>query len=251
MKRSQRILKPDDADHNYFIARATRAGNDYYDEDAIKDLPGLVEGIDKPELFRNVAWGPYAKDTSNDAEFPTSPTFIPFVRGRIARRKDGSVYDQKQNLVVKFVDKDGNRRILTSPPPHDWNNEEALSILTTNIYAQIRLFSGVGLYVTGKNYIAAEQEWILANLTDGMPPSGWTNFMIDFNEQFAGEIVPGCRDARPFRTQASLMGHVDSYKEKSYCKGLVPWTVRNGAVQAAVVQKEWMQNRWMEKEEMH
>ena len=71
LKRSQRMLDPDIPEHQELIARATKAGSEYYDSD--EDLPGNAKDTNKPHLFRNVKWGTYATDLSNDAEFPAHP----------------------------------------------------------------------------------------------------------------------------------------------------------------------------------
>jgi hypothetical protein len=59
MNRRERTLDPKDAEHMRLIAIRTKAkaGTKIYDDDPANDPPGSVEGIKKPELFRNVAWG--------------------------------------------------------------------------------------------------------------------------------------------------------------------------------------------------
>jgi hypothetical protein len=72
MKRNQRILDPENPKHKKLIARATKVGSEYYNSDT-EDQPGDVRDTTKPHLFRNVNWGTYATDETNDAEFPTRP----------------------------------------------------------------------------------------------------------------------------------------------------------------------------------
>jgi hypothetical protein len=224
MNRRERTLDPKDAEHMRLIAigMKARAGAEIYDDNPANDLPGSVEGIKKPELFRNVAWGAYVMDMSNDADFSSSPNFLTFVPGRIARRANGTVYDQKYNLVVKFTDRHGNKRILLNPPPHDWSNKEAISILNTHIHTQMRRLSDFRSDATPNLYIAAEHEWILAHLTDGKPTHGWMHFVDGFNEQFAGKTVLGSSTPRPSRSRHSLLCHVRHFKADFYAKGLVP-----------------------------
>jgi hypothetical protein len=71
LKRSERKLDMHDPEHRKLIARATKVGSEYYDSD--EELPGNVKDTSKPHLFRNVKWGTYATDSSNDAEFTTEP----------------------------------------------------------------------------------------------------------------------------------------------------------------------------------
>jgi hypothetical protein len=92
MKCSERILNATNPEHAQLIAAATKIGVGYYDSDK-DDLPGPIKGIAKSHLFRNVTWGVYATDKSNDAEFPTSPTFRQFVLGHFERLSDGSAAD--------------------------------------------------------------------------------------------------------------------------------------------------------------
>jgi hypothetical protein len=92
MKRSKRILNATNPEHAQLIAAATKIGDDYYDSDK-DDLPGPIKGMAKSHLFRSVTRGVYATDKSNDAEFPTSPTFRQFVLGRFERLSDGSAAD--------------------------------------------------------------------------------------------------------------------------------------------------------------
>jgi hypothetical protein len=71
LKRSERKLDMHDPEHRRLIARATKVGSEYYDSD--EELPGNVKDTSKPHLFRNIKWGTYATDSSNDAEFTTEP----------------------------------------------------------------------------------------------------------------------------------------------------------------------------------
>jgi hypothetical protein len=84
MKRSKRMLDGTNPEHAQLVAATTKAGADYYDSDA-DGLPGPIKGIAKSHLFRNVTWGVYATNKSNDADFPTSPCFRQSVPGRFER----------------------------------------------------------------------------------------------------------------------------------------------------------------------
>jgi hypothetical protein len=59
MNRRERTPDPKDAEHMRLITirMKAKAGAEIYDDDPANDLPGSDEGIEKPELFRNVAWG--------------------------------------------------------------------------------------------------------------------------------------------------------------------------------------------------
>lgn len=72
VKRNKRILDPEKPEHARLIANATKVGAEYYDSDE-SEIAGPVKDTTKPHLFRNVKWGSYATDYSNDAEFPTEP----------------------------------------------------------------------------------------------------------------------------------------------------------------------------------
>jgi hypothetical protein len=73
LKRSDRILDTLIPKHRRLIANATKVGPEYYDSDEDQDLPGDAKDTTKPHLFRNVKWGTYAVDFSNDAEFTNQP----------------------------------------------------------------------------------------------------------------------------------------------------------------------------------
>jgi hypothetical protein len=221
MKRSERILNATNPKHAQLIAAATKIGADYYDSDK-DDLSGPIEGIVKSHLFRNVTWGVYATDKSNDAEFPTSPTFRQFVPGRFERLSDGSAADQKAKLVVKLTDSNGKKHIYANPPPRDWNNQEANSALNKRTVQQIRHTTAVKFRARVPEYIAVEGQWILDDLTVGKPTHGWKRLVVDFNERFADKLALGCTGVRPSRTQSSLSKEIGRYGAEFYRKGLVP-----------------------------
>lgn len=221
VKRSERILDATNPEHAQLIAAATKIGTEYYDSDA-DDLPGPVKGIIKSHLFRNVTWGVYATDMSNNKEFPTSPTFRQFVPGRFERLADGSAADQKAKLVVKLTDSNGKKHIYANPPPHDWNNQEAISALNKRTFQQIRRNTAVRFRARVPEYIAIERQWILANLTAGKPTHGWKRLVADFNKQVGGKLVSGSTVPRPSRTQSSLSKEIGRFGAEFYGKGLVP-----------------------------
>ena len=72
LKRSERMLDPQNPEHAVLIAAAPKAGSEYYDSDA-EDLPGPVKDTTKPHLFRNVKWGALATDYTDPTAFPTEP----------------------------------------------------------------------------------------------------------------------------------------------------------------------------------
>jgi hypothetical protein len=226
MKRSERILDAKKSEHAKLIASATKVGVDYYDSDA-DDLPGPNKGITKPHLFRNVAWGAHAKDMSNDADFPTYPSFFQFVPGRFERLADGTASDQKAKLIVKLTDHKGKKHIYTNPPPRDWNNQEAISVLNKRTVQQIRRTTEIKFRARVPEYIDAERQWLLANLTAGKPINGWKRLVSDFNDKFAGKLVQGGSGPRPARTQSSLSKEVGRFVDKYYGKGLVPVLAKN------------------------
>jgi hypothetical protein len=226
MKRSERILDAKKSEHAQLIASATKIGADYYDSDA-DDLPGPNKGITKPHLFRNVAWGAYAKDTSNDADFPTHPPFFQFVPGRFERLADGTASDQKAKLIVKLTDHKGKKHIYTNPPPRDWNNQEAISVPNKRTVQQIRRTTEIKFRARVPEYIDAERQWLLANLTAGKPINGWKRLVSDFNDKFAGKVVEGGNGPRPGRTQSSLSKEIGRFVDKYYGKGLVPVLAKN------------------------
>jgi hypothetical protein len=225
MKRSERILDGTNPEHAQLIAAATKVGVEYYDSDA-NDLPGPIKGITKSHLFRNVNWGAYAKDKSNDADFPTSPFFRQFVPGRFERLSDGSAADQKAKLIVKLTDGNGKKHIYANPPPRDWNNQEAISALNKRTVQQIRRTTTVQFRARVPEYIAIERQWLLANLTAGKPTHGWKRLVADFNQQFAGKLTPGGTVPRPPRTQSSLSKEIGRFGAEFYAKGLVPVLVK-------------------------
>jgi hypothetical protein len=220
-KRSERILDPKKPEHAKLIAKGTKVGAEYYDSDA-DDLPGPIKGITKSHLFRNVTWGAYAKDMSNDADFPTRPSFTQFVPGRFERLPDGTVSDQKSKLIIKLTDHKGKKHIYTNPPPRDWNNQEAITVLNKRTVQQIRRTTEIKFRARVDEYIDAERKWLLANLTAGKPTNGWKRLVASFNEQFAGKVVKGSSGRRPARTQSSLSKEVGRFGDKFYGKGLVP-----------------------------
>jgi hypothetical protein len=221
LRRSERILDGNNPEHAQLIAAATKVGVKYYDSDA-DDLPGPIKGINKSHLFRNVAWGAYAKDKSNDADFPTSPSFRQFVPGRFERLANGSAADQKAKLIVKLTDGNGKKHIYANPPPRDWNNQEAISALNKRTVQQIRRTTTVQFRARVPEYIAIERQWLLANLTAGRPTHGWKRLVTDFNKQFAGKLTPGITVPRPLRTQSSLSKEISRFGAEFYAKGLVP-----------------------------
>lgn len=231
-KRSERILDPTIPEHARLIAAAPTVGADYYDSDA-DDLPGPIKGISKSNLFRNVAWGSNAIDMTNDADFPTLPTFRQFVPGRFERLEDGTAFDQKAKLVIKLTDGKGKKHIYVNPPPRDWYNQEAITALNKRTVQQIRRTTEVQFRARVPEYIDAERHWLLANLTNGKPTSGWKRLVADFNQQFAGKVVQGAAAPRPARTQSSLSKEVGRFGTEFYSKGLVP-------VLAKKVKKEQM-----------
>ncbi|KAF2243882.1 hypothetical protein BU26DRAFT_436805 [Trematosphaeria pertusa] len=219
MKRSARKVDPTNPSDAALIAAATKAGAEIYDSDA-EDLPGLVNGTNKPQLFRNVSWGPAATDYSDD--FPIHPEFSQFVPGRWERMPDGTVVDQKSKLIVKFTDKKGNKRIFANPPPKDWNNQEAITALNKRTVQQVRRNTDVRFREVVSAYVAPERRWILANLTDGKPAAGWKRFVEQFNNKFAGRLLPGQDKVRPVRTHSSLTKEVERFGPEFYSKGQIP-----------------------------
>ncbi|KAH7396985.1 hypothetical protein DE146DRAFT_614697 [Phaeosphaeria sp. MPI-PUGE-AT-0046c] len=224
-KRSERILDPTNAEHAKLIAAAPKAGTEYYDSDA-DDVPGPIKGVSKSDLFRNVAWGSYATDMTIDADFPSRPAFRQFVLGRFERLEDGTAFDQKAKLVIKLTDGKGKKRIYTNPPPRDWNNQEAITALNKRTVQQIRRTTEVQFRARVPEYIDAERQWLLANLTNGKPTYGWRRLVDDFNQHFAGKVVHGGVDSRPARTQSSLSKEVGRFGTEFYSKGLVPVLAR-------------------------
>jgi hypothetical protein len=249
MNGSDRALNPKDEELARRTNTVTWAGADYYDDDLTKDLSGNIEGLKMPDLFRNVAWGPYTTNKSNDTEFPTSPTFRKLVPGRLARRPDGSIIDQKSKLVVKLTDAYGRKRIFTSPPPRDWRNERAISILNKRIAYQIRRSTEVERRAHWSEYTVVERTWIRDNLIAGQPPNGYTLLATEFNKRFADKILEKGTHPRPTRTRLALRREVVRYRPDFYSKGLVPMVFKKAkAVQEEAVQEEAVQEEAVQEE---
>lgn len=221
--RKQRIVDPTHPSDALLIRDATKAGTDIYDSDT-ESLPGDVgAGVtSKPELFRNVQWGPAASDTSQNADFPTEPEFDQFVPGRWERLADGTLKDQKHKLLVRLTTKDGRKVIFRNPPPKDWNNQKAITCLNKRISQQIRRNTSVRFRQEVEPYIHEERVWINENLVNGKPADGWKAFVADFNDVFAGKILDGCDAPRPMRTHSSLTKEVERFGKEFYAKGKVP-----------------------------
>jgi hypothetical protein len=230
MKRSERILDPNKPEHARLIATTTKVGADYYDSDA-DDLPGPIKGITKSGLFRNVAWGSYAKDMDNDTDFPTHPAFTQFVPGRFERLNNGEASDQKAKLIIKLTDNKGKKHVYANPPPRDWNNQEAITVLNKRTVQQIRRTTEIKFRARVDEYIDVERQWLLANLTAGKPTNGWKGLVAEFNHQFAGKVVKGGAGPRPARTQSSLSKEVGRFGDRFYNKGLVPVLAKKGKQQ--------------------
>lgn len=219
MKRKNRIVDPEKDADAALIAAAVKDGSEIYNSDA-EDLTGNPKHTKQTHLFRNVQWGPAATDMTGD--FPTKPEFSQFVPGRWERMPDGSIADQKHKLIVKLTDKHGQKRIFTNPPPRNWNNQEAITILNKRTVQQIRRNTDVRFREVVEPYIEAERSWILANLSNGKPMHGWEKFVNAFNRQFAGRTLDDVPGRRPERSQSSLTKEVERFGEKFYKKGLVP-----------------------------
>ncbi|KAG9184957.1 hypothetical protein G6011_11787 [Alternaria panax] len=221
MKRMERILDPNRADHAALIAAATKAGTEYYDSDS-SDVAGDVKDTSKPKLFRNVTWGAYATFYDNDTDFQAQPDFTQFVPGRFELLPDGTVRDQKHKLVVKLLDKNGKKRVFANPPPRDWASQEAITALNKRTVQQIRRNTSVRFREVVQAYLQEERTWILANLTNGKPTKGWKAFVDAFNKAFAGKVLVGTAGARPARSHSSLTKEVERFGAEFYVKGLVP-----------------------------
>jgi hypothetical protein len=220
MKRKDRIVDPRKPEDAALVAAATKAGTDIYDSDA--DLPNAeLKGVKKRDLFRNVAWGPAARDFADDGSFPVNPEFTQFVPGRWERLLDGSVADQKRKLLVKLTDKNGEKRIFANPPPTDWANQEAITILNKRTVQQIRRNTETRFREVVVPYVLEERRWIAANLQHGKPAGTWDRFVTAFNGQFEGRVVAGSSEPRPARTMSSLCKEVERFGAH-YGKGLVP-----------------------------
>ncbi|KAF2844777.1 hypothetical protein T440DRAFT_523234 [Plenodomus tracheiphilus IPT5] len=221
LKRRNRILNASYAPHAQLVANSTKAGPEYYDSDA-EDAPGEAKDTGKPHLFRNVTWGVYATDYTNDADFVKEPEFTQFVPGRFELLPDGTVSDQKAKLVIKILDKSGRKRIFANPPPRDWNNQEAVTALNKRTVQQIRRNTNVRFREVVRAYVPEERRWILANLTAGKPSQGWKVFVEEFNKRFEGKVVTGANGTRPYRSHSSLTKEVERFGPDFYAKGLVP-----------------------------
>ncbi|CBX94057.1 predicted protein [Plenodomus lingam JN3] len=225
LKRNKRILDPSYAPHAELIAKATKVGPEYYDSDA-DDASGDVKDTGKPHLFRNVNWGVYATDMSNDGDFVKEPEFTQFVPGRFELLPDGSVADQKAKLVIKLLDKAGRKRIFANPPPRDWGNQEAITALNKRTVQQIRRNTNVRFREVVRAYVPEERLWILSNLTTGKPTRGWKVFVEEFNKRFEGRALAGVDGTRPHRSHSSLTKEVERFGPKFYARGLVPEPAR-------------------------
>ncbi|KAF2659876.1 hypothetical protein K491DRAFT_556247, partial [Lophiostoma macrostomum CBS 122681] len=225
LKRSERIVNEEDPKDRALIeaaiATGQKAGSDIYDSDA-EDIEGEVKNVMKAELFRNVKWSDpcYNKD---DDDFEETQ-FTQFVPGRWERQPDGTLRDQKHKLVVRLVDRSGNRRIFLNPPPRDWKNQEALTALNKRVVQQIRRNTLTRFRSVVIPYAHTERKWILENLDkNAKPKKGWTRFVSDFNEVFAGEVLDECSsEPRPKRSHSSLTKEVERFSKQWYSKGLIP-----------------------------
>ncbi|KAL5397383.1 hypothetical protein PMIN02_002366 [Paraphaeosphaeria minitans] len=221
--RKQRIVDPTHAADALLILGAIKAGSDIYDSDAESldgDAPSST--TTKPELFRNIQWGPAASDYSNDADFPTEPSFDQFVPGRWERLADGALKDQKHKLLVRLTSKDGRKTIFKNPPPKNWNDQKAITALNKRVSQQIRRNTEVRFRLEVEPYVREERVWIRDNLVQAKPVNGWKAFVEAFNEKFAGEMLEGCEQPRPERTHSSLTKEIDRFGKEFYAKGEVP-----------------------------
>ncbi|KAF1967701.1 hypothetical protein BU23DRAFT_404028, partial [Bimuria novae-zelandiae CBS 107.79] len=223
--RKQRTVDPNDPADAHLILLAVKASSDIYDSDA-EDLPGdcSKQLTSKPELFRNVRWGPAATDMSNEADFPTEPEFSQFVPGRWERLAEGSVRDQKHKLLIKMTSKDGRKLIFKNPPPKDWTDQKALTCLNKRISQQIRRNTDVRFREEVEPYLREERVWINEHLVSGKPGNGWKAFVAEFNVAFAGKVLEGAAAPRPLRTHSSLTKEIERFGKDFYSKGLVPVT---------------------------
>lgn len=219
LKRSDRIVNPQNPEDAKLIAKAGKASNDIYDSDE-EDLPGPVKLVGKPELFRNVRWGDAAYDTT--ANWSDSK-FVQFVPGRYERQDDGTVIDQKNKLLVKITQKNGDRHIFRNEPPVDWNCQEAISALNKRCVQQIRRHTQVRFRKNVVPYAREEREFILGSLNaSAKPTKGWARFVHDFNKKFEGKTIAGVDGLRPQRSQSSLTKEIERFKKDYYLKGKVP-----------------------------
>lgn len=228
MKRNKRILDLSNSHHARLIADATKKGPEYYDSDA-DDLPGSVKDTNKPHLFRNVKWGAYATDFTDDVDFVKEPEFTQFVPGRFELQPDGTVCDQKAKLVIKLRDKSGRKRIFANPPPRDWSSQEAITALNKRTVQQIRRNTNVRFREVVRAYVPEERRWILANLNAaGKPAQGWKVFVDNFNARFEGTVLASVKGTRPYRSHSSLTKEVERFGPQFYAKGLVPALAKKG-----------------------
>lgn len=221
MRRAQRIVNADDPESYVAIQHAIADGRSYDDVyfDSDEDLNDPPTNVGKPDLFRNVRWKDAAFDTETEP-FETTE-FTQFVPGRWERLPSGELRDQKEKLVIKLIDLNGNRRIFQNPPPKDWKNQEALTALNKRIVQQIRRNTDIRFRPQVIPYSQEERRWILANLnSESKPKKGWRRFVDEFNEQFEGKVIDG--DARPARTHSSLTKEVERFREEYYSKGKIP-----------------------------
>jgi hypothetical protein len=228
MKRNARILDPTNPSHALLLASASKCGPEYYDSDA-DEAPGEPPSTTKPNLFRNVVWGDFATNYSNDADFSPSPSFSQFVPGRFEVLPDGTLRDQKEKLVIKLLDKAGRKRIFTNPPPRDWYSQETITALNKRTVQQIRRNTDVRFREVVRAYVGEERAWILANLANGKPVRGWKTFVEEFNSVFGGKVLAGVEGERPFRSHSSLTKEVERFGAEFYGKGLVPSGGKRGA----------------------
>jgi hypothetical protein len=221
--RKQRIVDPTHPADALLILGAPKASSDIYDSDE-ESLAGDIapSTTSKAELFRNVQWGPAASDTSNDADFPTEPSFDQFVPGRWERLADGTLRDQKNKLLVRLTSKDGRKLIFKNPPPKDWNDQKAITCLNKRVSQQIRRNTAVRFRLEVESYVHEERVWINDYLTNGKPADGWKTFVAAFNAKFAGKALEGCEGPRPARTHSSLTKEVERFGKEYYAKGKVP-----------------------------
>ncbi|KAK7186403.1 hypothetical protein DPSP01_013118 [Paraphaeosphaeria sporulosa] len=221
--RKQRIVDPKLAADALLILGATKASSDVYDSDADSldgDAPSST--TTKPELFRNIQWGSAASDYSNDADFPTEPSFDQFVPGRWERLADGTLKDQKHKLLVRLTSKDGRKMIFKNPPPKDWNDQKAITALNKRVSQQIRRNTEVRFRLEVEPYVREERAWICDHLLQGKPANGWKAFVEAFNAQFVGKVLVGCEQPRPERTHSSLTKEIERFGKEFYGKGKVP-----------------------------
>lgn len=221
--RKQRIVNLTHPADALLLLGATKASSDIYDSDA-ESLDGDIapSTTSKPELFRNIQWGPAASDYTNDADFPVEPSFDQFVPGRWERLADGSLKDQKHKLLVRLTSKDGDKMIFKNPPPKDWNDQKAITALNKRVSQQIRRNTSVRFRLEVESYVREERVWINDKLVNGKPVHGWKAFVTEFNAAFAGKMLEGCEAPRPMRTHSSLTKEIERFGKEFYTQGKVP-----------------------------